>query len=1360
MKRLIFIIFVVFAIFTAQGAKLVSVRSIVEPEFVGVELSFDTRVDTFKINANPAKTVYSLVVEKVAGKNLLLPVQVGPLEAVSIVEGEGKLYVNFFHLIPVQRPSINLSNNSMSVRFRRARRFSKEEYVFTGEEVPLREVLKYIMGESYLNLNYVISEKLETEKIKLTMRLAGMGADDVFRDLLLTKSGRISYAYLPDGTLYLGTPEEVSQRVDAFWQTYGGVKLSESGIEELRSRLPMSTLVEYVPEKGILFVYGDLESHMKISQLLSTISPVTQMEYDYSRLSQYYDLSEIGKKVSDFLNRLKTGEEDGKPLIPDVEFSNVPEAGKAMIWVPEQDKGLLISLLQAFESNLINERRRLLKEETPSEEASFKTLEVKEEPLRNDVKAILELLSIDYKEISSGFAIKVSEAQFRQLSALKNEVAKRYQAPVTELRRISRYIDEDMAKVLADMVAPQRVEEFELVLLEGRKLSNVVKLKGRPDQIDIAVETVERALDVLGENEVKKLYKVEEENVQDLSATLRAAFPSLNVEVAGKDLLVLRGQKDVVSQAEDLLKSLKTPPQEHIEKFLELPSWAADMGFVDVLSTLFPSASLKYYGKIGILLVEIDQPSEKEFMERYRELFSLAKKNRAIETVEGEATSTTAETTSTTPPKMSRILPTIPGVNAESLKSIFSSKELEVEVQLIEPFGYLITGVEPDVEVALSLVGELKEKLSKRSYAVVSLKEGVDKTSLASLFSSLGIKVDLLNIGDKTLMLGEKSDVGNAKKLVENLSLEALEMATDTSAKGEPEKTVFQAFNLDPSVNVESLKSLLSKLGYEVEFVQIGRQWVAVGSEEGVNAVSAIIDELNIRVIEEATATFATPTSVSTKTVEEKTFEIVKLESLDPVELINVLKLFYPTITTASFEKLGILILMGNTTEVEKAIDMVKLLKSMAKERETLEASSATEEERQTAEIGKAATPSTAVIEKGQPEEVPFKLDILPDGTFALDVKDQQLGLVLEIVAEKLGRSLMMIDYPQEKLNLKASGMSWDGLLNLVEEFYPYTVLKRNGVTVIQRKSPSAATETTTSTKKYVLRISHNIEEVARLVEFYGGTVYTDDANELMVITGIPEEVYEALSGLVESLSSPKPVVKISARIVDRSLLDDFNVSLSSLLDLGHAGMSLNSEGGRGQITIDSRIIDLLDYRKLMEALAEKLQLSANTTLQSVISDGDILSEPQITTVSGKEAKIFVGQKIPYVQGYDENNKPIIAFAEPGIELDITPQVRKDGTISLSIFVKVSDVEYYNPTADLTYPIEKTRQAETNVIVTENQAVVIGGLVRTSETVQENRLPFLGSLPFLGNLFKSESKKKEKSDLLIFITAEVVNPGS
>ncbi|RKX42398.1 MAG: hypothetical protein DRP27_09430, partial [Thermotogae bacterium] len=531
MKRLIFIIFVVFAIFTAQGAKLVSVRSIVEPEFVGVELSFDTRVDTFKINANPAKTVYSLVVEKVAGKNLLLPVQVGPLEAVSIVEGEGRLYVNFFHLIPVQRPSINLSNNSMSVRFRRARRFSKEEYVFTGEEVPLREVLKYIMGESYLNLNYVISEKLETEKIKLTMRLAGMGADDVFRDLLLTKSGRISYAYLPDGTLYLGTPEEVSQRVDAFWQTYGGVKLSESGIEELRSRLPMSTLVEYVPEKGILFVYGDLESHMKISQLLSTISPVTQMEYDYSRLSQYYDLSEIGKKVSDFLNRLKTGEEDGKPLIPDVEFSNVPEAGKAMIWVPEQDKGLLISLLQAFESNLINERRRLLKEETPSEEASFKTLEVKEEPLRNDVKAILELLSIDYKEISSGFAIKVSEAQFRQLLALKNEVAKRYQAPVTELRRISRYIDEDMAKVLADMVAPQRVEEFELVLLEGRKLSNVVKLKGRPDQIDIAVETVERALDVLGENEVKKLYKVEEENVQDLSATLRTAFPSLNVEV-------------------------------------------------------------------------------------------------------------------------------------------------------------------------------------------------------------------------------------------------------------------------------------------------------------------------------------------------------------------------------------------------------------------------------------------------------------------------------------------------------------------------------------------------------------------------------------------------------------------------------------------------------------------------------------------------------------------------------------------------------------------------------------------------------------------------------------------------------------
>ncbi|MDK2864023.1 MAG: hypothetical protein PWP37_215 [Thermotogota bacterium] len=1357
MKRFICVFLLLSVAFIVNAMKLVNIEPVIEQDSVGVRLLFDGNIEDYDISSNPAGTVYTLSIKAAEGDGMLLPIQVGPLEAVSVVVGEA-LYVNFFNLIPVKEPLVESSGGSLTIRFKRAKRFSREEYVFTGEEVSLREILKYIMGEDYLNLNYVISEKLETEKIKLTMRLAGMGADDVFRDLLLAKSGSISYAYLPDGTLYIGTPEEVSQRVDTFWQTYGGVKLSESGLEELRTRLPMDTLVEYVPGKGILFVYGDLESHMKIAQLLSSISPTAKVEYSYSKLSQYYALEEIGRKISDFLIRLKSGSEEEKPLLPDIEFSNVPEAGKVVIWVPEEERKFLISLLQAFEANLLAEKRREENGKEKMEVPSFKTFTVEGEALKADVKAMLDLLGVEYRDISNGFLIKVTSTQFEQLSSLKEELSARYSPPVTELRKLSRYIDEDMAKILADMVVPQRVERFELVLLEGRKLSNVVKVTGRSDSIDRAIEIVEKSLDVLGEDEVRKLYTVAKEELQNVKQALSTAFPSLSVETAGENVLVVSGQRQIVEEAEEFLQGMETPPEERVEDFFELPIWAAEMGVVEALTALFPSANLKYYDRLGLLLVEIEKSLEETFSKRYDELLSIAedahkREEEALKTQEKETVEASPSA------RVLKIVPSVPGVEVDNLKNILNSKGLSVELQLIDPFGYIVAGAESDVEAALGVIHELRERLSRRAYSSARLKENVDKTSLMTLFSSLGIKVNLLTVGDTTLIIGEESDIGRASVLIKDLGLEMVEEATPSPVEKEkpPEKVIFKSFNLDTSVNVESLKLLLSRLGYEVEFVQIGRQWIAVGAEESVNAADRIIQELKIQV--EEVQQPSEEAEEATKTVEEKSFEMVKLESVDPVELISALKLFYPEVTAVHFEKLGILILMGKAEEVAKAVDMVAVLKSMAMEQKKMPSEETEPSEEATSAIPKEAVTSATTVVEATVEVLPFEFKILPDGSFAIDVKDQELGLVLETLAEKLGKSLMIIDYPFEKLNLKSERISWEEFLKLVEEFYPYTVLERNGVVIIQKK-PTTGEATTTEAEKYVLRISHNIEEVAKLVEFYGGTVYTDDKNELMIVTGISEKMYESLQELVKSLSSPKPVVKISARIIDKSLLDDFNVSLSTLLDLGHAGLSLNAAGGSANAGINSSVIDLFDYRKLMEALTEKLQLNANVDLKYLLSEGDILSEPQITTVSGEEARIFVGQQIPYVQGYDENGKPIVDFSNPGIELDITPQVRSDGTISLKIFVKVSDVDYYNPTPDLTYPIEKTRQAETSVIVTQNQAVVIGGLVRTFETVQENRLPFLGSLPFLGELFKSESKRKEKSDLIIFITAEVVSTGS
>jgi len=157
------------------------------------------------------------------------------------------------------------------------------------------------------------------------------------------------------------------------------------------------------------------------------------------------------------------------------------------------------------------------------------------------------------------------------------------------------------------------------------------------------------------------------------------------------------------------------------------------------------------------------------------------------------------------------------------------------------------------------------------------------------------------------------------------------------------------------------------------------------------------------------------------------------------------------------------------------------------------------------------------------------------------------------------------------------------------------------------------------------------------------------------------------------------------------------------------------------------------------------------------------LSAPHVLTLSGQEARILIGEKFPILETQVSGTTSTTTtttldyYQDIGIELFVVPQVAGDRHIDMIIHPVIS--ARTGSVGTNQYPILDVREAETQVVVEDGETVVIGGLLKDVKARSRVGLPFLGHLPFLGVLFSRSTQDVEKIDLLIFITARVVQPG-
>lgn len=174
----------------------------------------------------------------------------------------------------------------------------------------------------------------------------------------------------------------------------------------------------------------------------------------------------------------------------------------------------------------------------------------------------------------------------------------------------------------------------------------------------------------------------------------------------------------------------------------------------------------------------------------------------------------------------------------------------------------------------------------------------------------------------------------------------------------------------------------------------------------------------------------------------------------------------------------------------------------------------------------------------------------------------------------------------------------------------------------------------------------------------------------------------------------------------------------------------------------------------------------------------NLLSSPSVTTLSGQMANIQLASVVPYASEFERTNIGNVRFFETkmverykiaektsGITLEVTPKVAGEGKIiTMDIHPEVTVLVRQIPIStavdfpdNLGYPVLDVRSIQTSVVIRSGQTVVLGGLIREDETITERKTPILGDIPLLGYLFKTKHLEKQKRNLVIFLTATIID---
>lgn len=408
-----------------------------------------------------------------------------------------------------------------------------------------------------------------------------------------------------------------------------------------------------------------------------------------------------------------------------------------------------------------------------------------------------------------------------------------------------------------------------------------------------------------------------------------------------------------------------------------------------------------------------------------------------------------------------------------------------------------------------------------------------------------------------------------------------------------------------------------------------------------------------------------------------------------------------------------------------------------------------------------------------------------------LEAVDVDIRNLLTNIALANNLNIVISDEVQGNVSVKLSNINAQDMIKIIAENNNYTYQFKDNVIYISKGDKDI--------NLYTVQINYlELDKIAQTINLMltgnlpdkiddkdkktaiNNKVMIDESENTISFYGTLKQ-YEQIKNFLQEQDKPQKQVSLEAKVtaIQKDAAKDLGVSWewSKLPQSPEHEITydtvkhtvINEDGSKEEITDylpvdevtrkwndDENIPGVIRFGKGVDGYPYEFYYAAK--IDALISDGkaNILARPNITTIQGKEAVINIGSEVPVptISTTNSTTTTSIKYREAGIILKCTPRVNEDGIITVKVHTEVSSPMYVEDMK--AYRFQK-RSADTIVRLKDGQTMVIGGLIGSDEAKQMSKIPFLGDIPILGNLFKHIQKSKSDTEVMIFLTAHEVN---
>jgi type II secretory pathway component GspD/PulD (secretin) len=368
---------------------------------------------------------------------------------------------------------------------------------------------------------------------------------------------------------------------------------------------------------------------------------------------------------------------------------------------------------------------------------------------------------------------------------------------------------------------------------------------------------------------------------------------------------------------------------------------------------------------------------------------------------------------------------------------------------------------------------------------------------------------------------------------------------------------------------------------------------------------------------------------------------------------------------------------------------------------------------------------------------------------YSMDLRDVDIREVLLALSEESGMNIVIGEEVEGQVTVSFKDVDLFDALDAILSTHGYNYHHHNKIIQVS----GSDTEQAGFTMQTYTLMSINVADIeSNLTNLTSGDakfMINTDANSVTIID-FPANL-KRVEEYLEQVDVGVGQVRIEARIVEFS-------------------METGSETGVSWTWYDANIPDLDDLAGILSQntsaqadafsyVVSNEHVDAELRVMAEQKKAKLLSSPSIVTLSGTEAEIKIGDRVPYIQSTTTETVTVesVSFEDVGIILNVMPHVGRDGYITMYLHPEVSEVTGW--TED-NQPIIATREATTYARVKDGETIVIGGLIKNQETNEEVKVPLLGDIPILGYLFKNTRENAAETELVIFVTPHLISDDS